>query len=127
MSLFAPILLFFFLVAMQGWLLRASCTTCGVAPAPRYGEALGAAIVAGLLSTLFGAAWSCTFGLVIGWVISKWVSGAIYYLLVSLVMTTVYRSMLALRSKTALAVAVTHQVLGALVSGLAWWLYTLAM
>ena len=123
---FAPILLFFFLVAMQGWLLRGSCALCGVAPVPHYAEALGAAVVAGLLSTLFGAAWSCTFGLVLGFVIGKSVSVAVYYLLVTLVMTTVYRSMLALRGATALAVALSHQVFGAILSGVAWWLYTLA-
>jgi len=125
MSLLAPIFLVAFLLAMQGYLLRASCTIAGVDPAPRYFPALGAALIATLIAAIAGAAWSCTFGLLLGFFLSKWAAYAGYAIIVTLIMATVYRSSFALRGGSAIAVAVIHQVMAAAMSGAAWWLYSL--
>ena len=104
--------------------MRASCRIAGIDPAPRYFSALGAALIAGLLAAMAGAAWSCTFGLVLGLFLSKWAAWGGYTLIATLIMATVYRGSFALRGGSAIAVAVIHQVMAAAVSGAAWWLYS---
>lgn len=118
MSLFAPVLIVAFLIALQGFLLQTACAVAGERP-PTYGEALLtsiiAAIVAGLASTAFG----CTFGVFLG-LFSRYLAWFAAVAVGTAVTASVYRSRLLVPTNQALAIAIIHHVLAWAISGLLW-------
>ena len=118
MSLFAPILAAFFLLGIQGFLLQTAVALTGD-PAPRYGRALSAALVAAILAFMGVAAWGCTFGIVVG-LISQPVAYALSAVVGMAITASVYRSRLDLTGGHALVVAGLHHLMAWAVSGLVW-------
>lgn len=118
MSLFAPLLLSCFLIAIQGFLLQTAVALTGD-PAPSYGRALITSMIAGTLMTFGVLSWGCTFGLLLGF-ISKPLA-TLLSILVGLVITSaVYRTRLRISGGHALVIAGLHHLMAWGVGALLW-------
>jgi hypothetical protein len=122
MSVLVLVSVVVFLVLLQGFLLQTACAVAGERP-PEYGEALMTAIIAGLFSVVASTAFGCTFGVFIG-LFSKYLAWFGSLAVGTAVTASVYRSRLFLSSGQSVVVAVIHHVLGYLVSGLVWALWS---
>jgi hypothetical protein len=119
MSLVAVLVGFGVLVAIQGALLQVSCAMVGEQP-PRYGDALGTALVAGLASAVLGAGFGCTAGLLIRLFLGQWAAWLGSALFGVAVSASIYRSRLLLDPGRALQIAAVHHVLAWLVAAAVW-------
>lgn len=120
MSLFAPILVAVFVLAIQGLLLQTACALTGEKP-PSYGEAALTALVAGVVAALGTLAWGCTFGLVVA-LFSRTLAWALGVATGLAITASVYRVRLGVSGGQAFAIGLLHHVMAWAVSGL---LYTL--
>lgn len=118
MSLFAPVLAAFLLLALQGLLLQTACSISGERPPP-YGEALLTSIVAGICAALGSGAFSCTLGLLVGWFSGPLATLGAVGIGVA-VTAAVYRSRLRTSAPQALGIALLHHLMAGLASGLVW-------
>lgn len=123
MSIFAPLFLVALLMFLQGPLLQASCAVSGARP-PSYGRALVTAILAVVLSTIAGTAWSWTFGVLVG-LFSAWLAWGLSIGVTGLVSASILRTRLRIPFRQAVLVAIVHHVLSTGLAAAAWFLYGL--
>ena len=119
MSFLLPVIVVVALVLAQGALLQVATALTGEV-APRYGRALGTAVLAVIFSTLASAAYGCTLGLFLK-AISSTAAAAGAALIMLWVTGLVYRKRLSVSTGQALLIALLHEVMAALLSAAAWW------